>query len=58
MNKYSDKAENKIHEVMKEYKAGTLRSGRSNKKVTDKDQAIAIGINEARKRGYKTPKDK
>ena len=43
---------------MKERKAGTLRSGRSGKKVTSRKQAIAIGLSEARKRGAKVPRRK
>lgn len=41
---------------MHEKKRGTLRSGRSGKKVTSRKQAIAIGLSEARKRGAKVPK--
>ena len=41
---------------MRERKRGTLRSGRSGKKVTSRKQAIAIGLSEARKRGAKVPK--
>jgi hypothetical protein len=39
-------------------KAGTLRSGRSGKKVTNPKQAIAIGLSEARKAGAHIPKKK
>ena len=41
---------------MKERKAGTLRSGRSGKKVKSRKQAIAIGLSEARREGEKVPK--
>ena len=41
-----------------EMKAGTLRSGRSGKKVTNPKQAIAIGLSEARKAGAHIPKKK
>jgi hypothetical protein len=41
---------------MSEMKRGTLRSGRSRKKVTSRKQAIAIGLSEARRRGAKVPK--
>ena len=41
---------------MHERKRGSLRSGRSGKKVTSRKQAIAIGLSEARKRGAKVPK--
>lgn len=52
--KYSDKASETIGEVMKAFKEGTLKSS-SGEKVTDRDQAIAIGISEAKAKGYKTP---
>ena len=54
--KYSKKASKKIERVMRERKRGTLRSGRSGKKVTSRKQAIAIGISEARRAGMKVPK--
>jgi Family of unknown function (DUF6496) len=54
--KYSRKAVKKIEKVMRERKRGTLRSGRSGKKVTSRKQAIAIGISEARRAGMKVPK--
>jgi hypothetical protein len=41
---------------MKKRKAGTLKSGRSRKKVTSRKQAIAIGLSEARAKGKKVPK--
>jgi len=40
---------------MREMKSGTLRSGRSGKKVTSRKQAIAIGLSEARRAGGKVP---
>jgi len=43
---------------MHERKKGTLKSGRSGKKVTSKKQAIAIGLSEARKAGGKVPRKK
>jgi hypothetical protein len=58
MAKYSKKAQEKVEKVMKEKNAGTLRSGRSGKKVTSRKQAIAIGLSEARKEGDKVPKKK
>ena len=51
-------AQKKVKKVMHERKAGTLRSGKSGKKVTSKKQAIAIGLSEARKAGAKVPKKK
>jgi len=58
MAKYSKKAGEKIEKVMREKKRGTLKSGRSGKKVTSRKQAIAIGLSEARKAGAKVPKKK
>lgn len=54
--KYSKKASKKVEKVMRERKRGTLRSGRSGKKVTSRKQAIAIGLSEARRSGAKVPK--
>jgi hypothetical protein len=58
MAKYSKKAQDKVKKVMHEKKHGTLKSGRSGKKVTNRKQAIAIGLSEARKAGAKVPKKK
>jgi hypothetical protein len=40
---------------MHERKHGTLKSGRSGKKVTSRKQAIAIGLSKARKKGARVP---
>jgi hypothetical protein len=56
MPKYSKKAGEKVERAMHEKKAGTLKSGRSGKKVTSRKQAIAIGLSEAREAGAKVPK--
>jgi hypothetical protein len=56
MAAYGKKAQSKVKKVMEEKKAGTLRSGKSGKKVTSRKQAIAIGLSEARKAGAKVPK--
>ena len=53
--KYSRKAGAKVKKVMEEFKSGKLRSGRSGRKVTNRKQAIAIGISEARQEGDKVP---
>jgi hypothetical protein len=58
MAKYSKGAGDKVERAMKEKKEGTLKSGRSGKKVTSRKQAIAIGLSEARKEGAKVPKKK
>jgi len=58
MAKYGKKASKKVEKAMHERKKGTLKSGRSGKKVTSKKQAIAIGLSEARKEGGKVPSKK
>ena len=58
MAKYGEKAKKKIEKVMHEWKQGKLKSGKSNKKVRSRKQAVDIGISEARKKGYKVPKEK
>jgi hypothetical protein len=57
MTKYSKEAQEKVHEVMDEYKKGKLKSG-SGQKVKSRKQAVAIGISEAREEGLKVPKTK
>ena len=56
--KYSKGAAKKVKRAMHKRKRGTLRSGRSGKKVTSRKQAIAIGLSEARRKGKKVPKKK
>jgi len=56
--KYSKSAGRDVERVMKKRKAGTLKSGRSGKKVKSRKQAIAIGLSEARAKGKKVPKRK
>ena len=56
--KYSKGAAKKVERAMKKRNAGTLRSGRSGRKVTSRKQAIAIGLSEARKSGARVPKPK
>jgi hypothetical protein len=58
MAKYSKKAQSKVEKAMHEKKEGTLKSGKSGKKVKSRKQAIAIGLSEARKKGAKVPKKK
>ena len=53
--KYSPSASKNVEAEMREMKQGTLKSGRSGKKVTNPKQAIAIGLSEARKAGKKVP---
>ena len=57
-SKYSQGAQRKVKKVMQERKRGTLKSGRSGKKVKSRKQAIAIGLSEARRAGKKVPKKK
>ncbi len=54
--KYSKKASAKVERAMKERNAGTLKSGRSGRKVRSRKQAIAIGLSEARAAGMKVPR--
>jgi hypothetical protein len=56
MARYGKKASQKVEKAMHEKKRGTLKSGRSGKKVTSRKQAIAIGLSEARREGGKVPK--
>jgi hypothetical protein len=56
MAKYGKKASQKVERAMHERKRGTLKSGRSGKKVTSRKQAIAIGLSEARRAGGKVPR--
>ena len=56
MAKYGAKAQSKVKRAMHERKHGTLRSGRSGRKVTSRKQAIAIGLSEARREGGKVPR--
>lgn len=55
---YSPAASERVHEELHEMEAGKLRSGTSGKKVTDRKQAIAIGMSQARRSGEKVPKRK
>jgi len=53
--KYGDLASKKVERAMHEYKRGELKSGRSGAKVKSREQAIAIGLSEARRKGGKVP---
>ncbi|HEY3276172.1 MAG TPA: DUF6496 domain-containing protein [Syntrophorhabdaceae bacterium] len=55
MARYSKKSQDTVKEVMEEFKEGKLKSGKSGKKVTNRKQAVAIGLSEARKKGAKVP---
>jgi hypothetical protein len=56
MAKYGKTAQRKVKRAMHERKEGTLRSGRSGRKVKSRKQAIAIGLSEARRAGGKVPR--
>jgi hypothetical protein len=55
MKKYGAATKRKMTTVMREWKKGNLKSGRGGRKVTNRKQAIAIGLSEARKHGAKVP---
>jgi hypothetical protein len=54
--RYSRAASKDVERAMRKRKRGTLRSGRSGRKVTSRKQAIAIGLSEARREGKKVPR--
>jgi uncharacterized protein DUF6496 len=54
--RYSRGASQDVERAMRKRKRGTLKSGRSGKKVKSRKQAIAIGLSEARQKGKKVPK--
>ncbi|MEK7133475.1 MAG: DUF6496 domain-containing protein [Patescibacteria group bacterium] len=56
--KYGAKAQKKVGIVMREWKRGVLRSGKSRRRVVSRKQAIAIGLSEVRRAGAKIPKRK
>ena len=56
--RYSKKSSKDVERAMKKRKSGTLKSGRSGRKVKSRKQAIAIGLSEARAKGKKVPKRK
>jgi len=54
--KYGKAASKEVGKAMRERKKGTLRSGRSGKRVSSRKQAVAIGLSKARKKGAKVPR--
>jgi hypothetical protein len=56
MARYGRKAQQKVKKAMHERKRGSLKSGRSGKKVKSRKQAIAIGLSQARRSGAKVPR--
>ena len=57
MAKYGKKAQQKVRKAMHERKRGSLKSG-SGRKVKSREQAIAIGLSQARREGGKVPAKK
>ena len=53
MARYGKKAQEMVHSAMERFKKGELKSGKSDQKVTDRKQAVAIGLSEARDKGAK-----
>jgi hypothetical protein len=58
MPKYGKKAQEEVKEVMHEFKEGKLKSGKSGRPVKKREQAVAIGLSKARKKGLKVPNNK
>ena len=58
MAKYGKKAQDEVEKALHEYKKGDLTIGKKGGKVKSRDQAVAIGLSEARDKGYKVPKKK
>jgi hypothetical protein len=56
MARYGRKAQRTVKQAMHKRKHGKLKSGRSGKKVKSREQAIAIGLSEARRKGAKVPR--
>ena len=54
MARYGKGASKRVESAMRRKKKGTLKSG-SGRKVTSRQQAIAIGLSEAREKGAKVP---
>ncbi len=56
MARYGRGSRKMVKQALRKRKQGTLRSGRSGRKVTSRKQAIAIGLSEARAKGMKVPR--
>lgn len=57
MARTAAKGKGKVKKVMHEFKEGALKSG-SGRKVTNRKQAVAVALSEARKSGARIPKKK
>lgn len=55
MAKYGKSAQRSVRRAMHKLKKGTLKSGQSGNRVTTREQAVAIGLSEARRKGAKVP---
>jgi len=55
MAKFGKSAQRSVKRAMHKLKEGTLKSGRSGTRVKSRQQAIAIGLSEARRKGGKVP---
>jgi DNA-directed RNA polymerase beta' subunit len=55
MARYGKEAQEKVKEIIEEFKEGLLKSGKSGKRVTSRKQAVAIGLSEARQKGATVP---
>ncbi|GAP38752.1 DUF6496 domain-containing protein [Piscinibacter sakaiensis] len=58
MPKRQSAASRSVERAMHEFKEGDLRSGQTGRKVTDRRQAVAIGLSEARRKGARVPPKK
>jgi hypothetical protein len=56
MARYGKGAQKSVKRAMHKRKRGTLKSGKSGRRVKSRKQAIAIGLSEARKKGEKVPR--
>ena len=55
MPRYGTSAKKTVGRAMHKLKKGSLKSGKSGKRVKSRKQAIAIGLSEARRKGAKVP---
>jgi len=55
MAKYGKKAKSEVTRAIHREAKGTLKSGKSHKRVRNRKQAIAIGLSKARRKGAKVP---
>jgi hypothetical protein len=53
--RYGEAARKSVERALRKRKRRTLKSGRTGRTVKSEEQAIAIGLSEARKRGAKVP---